>query len=113
MLGPINIKNLHVDFVETSDEAFVEGVNASEHVNEQESKDSTVQAAKPKVDQNLKNDHSSVKPSNHSTHLIIYDTAKDATLYYIQRRATERAGHNLQMRLNLSTSNLAFGIKTL
>ena len=66
MLGPINIKNLHVDFVETSDEAFVEGVNASEHVNEQESKDSTVQAAKPKVDQNLKNDHSSVKPSNHS-----------------------------------------------
>ena len=66
MLGPINIKNLHVDFVETSDEAFVEGVNASEHVNEQESKDSTVQAAKPKVDQNLKNDHSSVKPSNHN-----------------------------------------------
>ena len=55
MLGPINIKNLHVDLVETS-EAFV---------NVQESKDSTAQAAKPKVDQNLQNDHSSVKPPNH------------------------------------------------
>ena len=56
MLGPINIKNLHVDLVETS-EAFV---------NVQESKDSTAQAAKPKVDQNLQNDHHSVKPPNHS-----------------------------------------------
>ena len=66
MLGPINIKNLHVDLVETPDEASVEGVNACEHANLQESKDSTALAAKPKFDQNFQNDHSSVKPSNHS-----------------------------------------------
>ena len=64
MLGPINIKNLHVDLVETPDEAF-EGVNASEHVNLQESKDSTALAAKPNFDQNFQNDHPPVKPSNH------------------------------------------------
>ena len=66
MLGPINIKNLHVDLVETPDEAFVEGVNACEHANLQESKDSTALAAKPKFDQNVKNDHPPVKPSNHN-----------------------------------------------
>ena len=57
------LKNLHVDLVDTS-EAFV---------NVQESKDSTAQAAKPKVDQNLQNDHHSVKPPNHSWLKMIFN----------------------------------------